>query len=119
MFCRNCGSNIDDKAVICPHCGVPTANMQPPVPPRKTNVCAIVGFVLGLTGLLGANLLFILPGIAGIVLSIIGLVKVKNLNSGTGLATAGLVISIISIPIYLYSFIVAFIDIAQNGLGVI
>lgn len=23
MFCNNCGSEIDDKAVICPKCGVP------------------------------------------------------------------------------------------------
>ena len=23
MFCKNCGSQIDDKAVICPHCGIP------------------------------------------------------------------------------------------------
>ena len=22
MFCKNCGQEIDDKAVICPHCGV-------------------------------------------------------------------------------------------------
>jgi hypothetical protein len=26
MFCSNCGSQIDDKAVVCPKCGVPTAN---------------------------------------------------------------------------------------------
>jgi len=23
MFCKNCGKQIDDKAVICPGCGVP------------------------------------------------------------------------------------------------
>ena len=22
MFCKNCGQEIDDKAVVCPHCGV-------------------------------------------------------------------------------------------------
>ena len=22
MFCRNCGKEIDDNAVVCPHCGV-------------------------------------------------------------------------------------------------
>lgn len=22
MYCKNCGDEIDDKAVICPHCGV-------------------------------------------------------------------------------------------------
>lgn len=24
MYCRNCGNEIDDKAVVCPHCGVAT-----------------------------------------------------------------------------------------------
>lgn len=26
MFCKNCGAEIDDKAVVCPKCGVSTAN---------------------------------------------------------------------------------------------
>lgn len=25
-FCKNCGSEIDDKAAICPKCGVPQNN---------------------------------------------------------------------------------------------
>ncbi len=28
MFCSNCGAQIDDKAVICVKCGVPTKNMN-------------------------------------------------------------------------------------------
>lgn len=28
MFCYNCGKEIDDKAVVCIHCGVETKNMQ-------------------------------------------------------------------------------------------
>ena len=31
MFCQNCGKEIDDKAVICPHCGVPVTSSQPAV----------------------------------------------------------------------------------------
>jgi len=26
MFCSNCGTQIDDKAVVCVKCGVPTSN---------------------------------------------------------------------------------------------
>lgn len=26
MYCRNCGKEIDNKAVICPNCGVPTTD---------------------------------------------------------------------------------------------
>lgn len=33
MFCKNCGKQIDDKAVICVHCGVPTDNYQQSVQP--------------------------------------------------------------------------------------
>lgn len=27
MFCTNCGAQIDDKAVVCVHCGVATHNL--------------------------------------------------------------------------------------------
>lgn len=30
MFCSKCGKEIDNEAVVCPHCGVPTANYQRP-----------------------------------------------------------------------------------------
>lgn len=26
MFCTNCGTELNDKALICPNCGVPTDN---------------------------------------------------------------------------------------------
>jgi hypothetical protein len=28
MFCSNCGTQIDDKAVVCTKCGVPTHNFK-------------------------------------------------------------------------------------------
>ena len=28
MFCSNCGKEIDENAVVCPHCGVATANFN-------------------------------------------------------------------------------------------
>lgn len=28
MYCNNCGKEIDDKAVVCPNCGVATQNAQ-------------------------------------------------------------------------------------------
>jgi uncharacterized membrane protein YvbJ len=28
MFCYNCGEKIDDKAVVCVHCGAETKNMK-------------------------------------------------------------------------------------------
>lgn len=29
MFCKNCGKEIDDKAAVCPHCGVAQSEQQP------------------------------------------------------------------------------------------
>ena len=28
MYCTNCGKQIDDRAVVCVHCGVPTINQS-------------------------------------------------------------------------------------------
>lgn len=43
MYCAKCGKEIDDEAVVCPHCGVATANMQaqqPQVIVNNTNTNA-------------------------------------------------------------------------------
>ena len=29
MYCKNCGAQIDDQAVVCPHCGVATGAGEP------------------------------------------------------------------------------------------
>ncbi len=37
MYCSNCGKQIDDKAVICPECGVSTANSKK----EETKLCKL------------------------------------------------------------------------------
>lgn len=32
MFCAKCGNQLDDSAVICPRCGVPTENFKATAP---------------------------------------------------------------------------------------
>lgn len=27
MFCKNCGREIDDRAVVCPHCGIQQSDL--------------------------------------------------------------------------------------------
>lgn len=29
MFCKHCGKEIDDEAVICPNCGVQVGDLSP------------------------------------------------------------------------------------------
>lgn len=73
---------------MCPYCGVQVGNFSTPTP--KTNVLAIVGFIFA----------FLMP-IVGLICSIIGKSKVDECGgNGKGLATAGIVISIITIVLY-------------------
>ena len=45
-FCKNCGKEIDDKAVICPSCGV----QQQEIAPTRPEVVDNGGFLWGLLG---------------------------------------------------------------------
>ena len=38
MYCKNCGKEISDKAVICPKCGVPVRNVNM----RKSKTTAVL-----------------------------------------------------------------------------
>lgn len=97
-FCMNCGKELNAGATFCESCGArndgrgPVQAAQPTyqaVPQKKSNGCAIAGFVISLLcGCALAPLAFIL--------SIIGISKSKTTGSGKGLAIAGLIISIIS-----------------------
>ena len=54
-YCKNCGAQIDDMAVMCPKCGAPQQNMNM----QQTNVVdsgsagwAVLGFCIPLVGLI-------------------------------------------------------------------
>ena len=111
MFCKKCGSEINDDAVICVKCGCSTKE-EPPVPTaeqlaqkKKINVLCLVGFVLSLVSLLIA--LYGTVAIAGMVLSIIGLVQANRTGERLkGLGIAGIVVSAGSLIYTVYSLIV-------------
>lgn len=42
MFCSNCGKEIDDKAIICIHCGCATHNSQIIEENKKSMIVAIL-----------------------------------------------------------------------------
>lgn len=94
MFCKNCGKEIDDRATVCVHCGVPVTVEE--VEKRKVNGLAIAGFVVALVSL-WLGIYFCIASIVGLVLSIVGMATSKKYNSCNGLAIAGLVISILSV----------------------
>jgi hypothetical protein len=41
MFCKNCGSNLNDTARFCRECGHPTAPLPPPPSASTTGVQAV------------------------------------------------------------------------------
>lgn len=48
MYCKNCGKEIDDKAVICPGCGVPTVEQIPENKKKKKKHPILGGIILAL-----------------------------------------------------------------------
>lgn len=110
MYCRNCGKEIDDNAVVCVHCGTTTKNYVPEKEtinqPKESNTIAIVGLVFA----------FLSP-LVGLICSIIGYRKAKQqgLEYG-GLALAGIIISAVEMvvtiicSIVLYPMLVAIIE---------
>lgn len=79
-FCRNCGKEIDDKAVICIHCGVPQEDIQNNTnnneEDRKATAAEILASIL-------------LP-IVGVIMGIVYLSKGKK-TAGTTALIAGIV----------------------------
>ena len=48
MFCRNCGKEIDDKAVVCPDCGVPTTDEKPKKKKKKHPILGTIVLIFGI-----------------------------------------------------------------------
>ncbi len=101
MFCKTCGKEIPDEAVICPQCGCMTKDetdlpeTQQPKKESKTSM------VLGIVGII-VSWLFAL---AGHIVSIIGIVTGIKAYKETGKMT-GLILSIIGEVCAIFSSII-------------
>jgi hypothetical protein len=112
-FCANCGAEVSDGFAFCEKCGTPVQapeNQAPsynapqygPAAKQESNGMAIGGFVCSLVGFLCCQL--VTP--VGLILSIIGLSKSKQMNgSGKGLAIAGIIIGAIGVAIFILTII--------------
>ena len=91
-YCKTCGAELVDDAVVCPKCGVATevqATLQ-------KNKFAIAGFVLALVAMF-INL-YAIPAVLGLVFSIMGLIQIKKGGfKNRGLAIAGIVLAAIAL----------------------
>ena len=55
MYCKNCGQQLDDRAVVCPHCGVATGNGQiktTAADDRRSGGFAVLCFFFPVVGLI-------------------------------------------------------------------
>ncbi len=50
-YCKNCGQSIDDKAVICPHCGV-SQETRPDVDDNGGFLWGLLGCCIPIVGLI-------------------------------------------------------------------
>lgn len=71
MYCKNCGAQIDDKAYICPNCGVKTGSGNDSNAKNKI-IAIILAVVLGTFGVHNFYLGYTTKGIVQILLSTIG-----------------------------------------------
>ena len=99
MFCKNCGSEVNDNAVICPHCGVATDNYNKATAvPEQKNTMALIGFILSF-----------FVSLAGLIVSIIAYKNAKKPEfngDGKSFALAGIIISAVSLGLGLIGGIV-------------
>lgn len=96
-FCTNCGNELDDRAIMCPKCGVALTQTTNASNGSSSNGMAIAGFILS----------FFIP-LLGLIFSIIGLKRSKETNNGKGLSTAGIIISCINMVITIIMGIISF-----------
>jgi len=108
MYCKNCGAQIDDKAVICVSCGV---SVEGPKRAANVNVMSIVGVVAAGLSILGFGAV---SGIVALVVSMIALGQIKKTGEqGKAFAIIGIVVGAASILLTVLGIAVLF-GITQN-----
>jgi hypothetical protein len=112
MFCKNCGAQIDDKAVICVKCGVPVKTVGPDL---AENACVRMLIPIGRSGWAIAagyfGLLSLIPfvGVLAILFGILALrdIKAHPEKHGAGRAWFGIIAGVLFGGISLLIFMAA------------
>ena len=102
-YCKSCGAELVDEAVVCPKCGVAVGEVQ--TAERKNNMLGVVGFVLSF-----------FTGPIAFIVSLIGLIQGKKNGEKVGFAIAGLVLSSFSL-IYIIIIIVTIVGTVAAGVS--
>ncbi len=117
MYCNKCGAQISEDAQFCPFCGEPqfnrdfeTGNTYRETTPEERkkygqatkNNLGLAGFVVSLVGLVSVSFAL---AVIGLVLSTIGYRRRDQYSDYNKLARAGMIIGIIVLVIWLILFV--------------
>ncbi len=75
MFCKNCGKEIDDQAVVCVHCGVavnPSAVANADPNAKSKLVAGLLGIFLGSLGIHNFYLGYTKKAVAQLLICLLG-----------------------------------------------
>lgn len=108
MFCKTCGKEISDEAVVCPECGCLTHNEAVTTESEQAKKGSKTSTILGIIGIVVAWFF----ALAGHIVSIIGIVTGIKEYKETGKMT-GLVLSIIGEACAIFSSIVGAVSFAS------
>lgn len=91
-YCKSCGAELVDEAVVCPKCGVAVGEVQTE---PKQNTMGIVGLVL----------CFITGPLIAFIVSLVGYLQGKKKGEKVTCALVGIILSVIEfvIVIILYA----------------
>lgn len=106
MFCRECGKEISNDAVICVGCGVHTDVNQTSVGMRLLLPVGRSAYAIA-AGYLGLFSILLVPAPFAIILGIIAIKDIKKHKNKHGLPRAifGITMGALIIVIYLYNFL--------------
>jgi len=97
MYCNNCGKEIDDKALICVHCGVSTSN----------NVIQTLSANDGDLGCLLGGVCFLAP-IVGLILYLVwNPTMPKKAKSAGKMALISTILGVVFYIIFVFAAVVA------------
>ena len=132
MFCNECGSMIPDGQAFCSQCGSPAPVPVEPqngfVPIKQDKVVFIetpkeyiinqpakLGMILGIVSIPTVYflLLNIIPGVIGLILSIIGLKRVPELG-GKRQAVTGIITSSIGISLFIFGMFILMVSMIKE-----
>lgn len=77
MYCRQCGKEIHDEAVVCVNCGVPTEKYAAVDPESKSKIGAgLLGIFLGVWGVHNFYLGYTGKAVAQLLLGTVGVILI-------------------------------------------